>query len=978
MGTDRARKTFDPSRMYRSVVAQQGRVTLEADANEAEEIRTSDSRAELLDVVGRTGSPDNGFSISVPPTDRRDFSIGRGTIYVGGVRVQLLHDQTYLTQHENEWADSPPLESSLPADSTRVVELVYLAVSEQEVGAVEDPALREVALGGPDTTARTRLLQRVHRAPMSGIDGEASLASIVHKTTPGLVLDPKTMRLESQARLRVDFVLPSDEPSDDPCEPVEQAGFLGPENQLIRVQVTEQGKLLWGYDNASSLYRADVATDNSVTLQGTPVDIYHWPKPRQWAEVLGTAVNLGDGSYVASEVGLNAEIAEYDSSLKRLVLQLDVPAQERLATLRAQQVFVRVWEGQHGSVGDPATATPPELIDASGSSTGLRIWTSGRAAPGDYWLIGVRPGKPHAIFPERLREFQAPDGPSRWATPLARLAWHSDFKTARVLDYRRPFDSLVELTHDRCELRLEPDDDLQTAIDERVYRNAMYGISHLHVLFSAGTYSLAAPLQLDGMGRARVTVSGCGATLISERHPVALLVTNCESAKVFDLSVEARVAQPAAANGTIWPGSEFGHLGGAITLVNCKSAVVERVAAGCASSDRQTVSCVAVRNPDNEPGDARVRSCQFAVGTRQTGVLLVNVNRATVEDNQIGWHSKTEASLPEEIVKRTLMSDVMAAANGHTSAIPREARTLRIANEPMFVYTTDAQLAPAAWDVAFLEAREKTLSPSDVEGRFRIQRVVSSVIDQALGKRPVRAATATAIEPFRAWFARAAAREKRVAAAGRGIVVGGGHARDIRVLNNTMQGVMDGVHIALSSRGQVKRHAFADRVQVVGNTIQVRVPWYERNGHAGIFLGNVNIGTVRDNQIDVQLLTEPWPDRPFSPLLAEPPVDFPATQPADGIRVWGLPGELLKPAPAEDGSMHRCMLLIAGNVVNDASIAVHIQYVEDVSTFRSICRVSDNLSIRAHTTAWRARFRLPLAQPIYGAIQDSNVPAPLT
>ena len=34
MGSDRARISFDHSRGYRSVVAQQGRVTLEADVNE--------------------------------------------------------------------------------------------------------------------------------------------------------------------------------------------------------------------------------------------------------------------------------------------------------------------------------------------------------------------------------------------------------------------------------------------------------------------------------------------------------------------------------------------------------------------------------------------------------------------------------------------------------------------------------------------------------------------------------------------------------------------------------------------------------------------------------------------------------------------------------------------------------------------------------------------------------------------------------
>ena len=104
MATDRARRSYDATRMYRSVVAQQGRVTVEADGNEAEEIRAAESRAELIDIIGPTGSPDDGFKISVsnPATDF-EFAIARGTIYVGGVRVVAPETTTYTTQPE--WAD---------------------------------------------------------------------------------------------------------------------------------------------------------------------------------------------------------------------------------------------------------------------------------------------------------------------------------------------------------------------------------------------------------------------------------------------------------------------------------------------------------------------------------------------------------------------------------------------------------------------------------------------------------------------------------------------------------------------------------------------------------------------------------------------------------------------------------------------------------------------------------------------------------
>src|ERR1051325_11665706 len=98
MGIDRARNSYDAKRQYRSVVAQQGRVTLEADANEAELIRTTETRAELIDIIGPTGTPDHGFAIQVAPTGTAvpwSFAFDAGTIYVGGLRVENAESRTY-------------------------------------------------------------------------------------------------------------------------------------------------------------------------------------------------------------------------------------------------------------------------------------------------------------------------------------------------------------------------------------------------------------------------------------------------------------------------------------------------------------------------------------------------------------------------------------------------------------------------------------------------------------------------------------------------------------------------------------------------------------------------------------------------------------------------------------------------------------------------------------------------------------------
>jgi len=104
MGSDRARISYDERQQYRSVVMQQGRVTLEADWNESDYIASEEMRKEALDFVGPAGTPDNGYAITFPTTlPAFDFQVGKGTMYTGGVRSFLPTPVDYAQQLE--WLD---------------------------------------------------------------------------------------------------------------------------------------------------------------------------------------------------------------------------------------------------------------------------------------------------------------------------------------------------------------------------------------------------------------------------------------------------------------------------------------------------------------------------------------------------------------------------------------------------------------------------------------------------------------------------------------------------------------------------------------------------------------------------------------------------------------------------------------------------------------------------------------------------------
>ena len=57
MAGDHARVSYDPSRKWRGLTAQQGRVTVEADWNEAAAIVRERDRQLTLDVVGPVRHP---------------------------------------------------------------------------------------------------------------------------------------------------------------------------------------------------------------------------------------------------------------------------------------------------------------------------------------------------------------------------------------------------------------------------------------------------------------------------------------------------------------------------------------------------------------------------------------------------------------------------------------------------------------------------------------------------------------------------------------------------------------------------------------------------------------------------------------------------------------------------------------------------------------------------------------------------------
>ena len=473
MGTvDVSREITDFRKRYKGVRAQQGRLFTEDDFNEAMRLDAEGMRRTHLDVIGPVGTPDNGFLPVVPagplPVGSRvQFTISAGTLYLGGLRLEQAVAEPFHEQ--KDWLNFDPAlnQPPLPTTGTRT-DLVWIEGWEQPVSAVEDSEKFEVALGSADTAMNVRAIQRVSVFPGVNTD-DCPLAWAQATASPAwqaLGTMAPDMEIATAAQLKVTFTAPT-LPA-DLCSPAVAGGYLGAENQAIRVQMVTANTYTWGYDNASPLYRAQVAQVikngvlvTQVKLLTEPKDAVHWPLKGQVVEILPWSAALPNGETLAELSGHLARVTvTYNPDDQLLEINSPLPpgfgAEWKVRSDKADffdgtplddYFFLRVWNR-----GDDIVS-PPAIPIATGDlgDTGLHVTFIGAPLrPRDYWIIAARPAAPDAVTPWLLEAANGapPAGMKRYRAPLALIRWTvaGGFVVGTVIhDCRSPFPPLTRL-----------------------------------------------------------------------------------------------------------------------------------------------------------------------------------------------------------------------------------------------------------------------------------------------------------------------------------------------------------------------------------------------------------------------------------------------------------------------------------------------------------------------------------------------------
>src|SRR6202165_2240137 len=412
--------------------------------------------------------------LNPPATNSADSTLtvtplAGSTLPVAGTTISITPVVTYLTQPDLQ---SPPAIDMFTTQNQYFGKtyIAYLDVFQRHIIAIDDPAIREVALNGPDTGTRTRTTWQVRLVEGDSMTTCADLILPAARPPASGTFAPP---VASTGRMRA-RAIPTSDPVQDCLLPAE-AGFRRLENQLYRVEIHQPGDLAtatfkWSRDNGS-----------------VAVDWKGCPKPGELT-IAGTPQDAAQGFESGQGVELTDDVRERspDGSVLGIFVQLGVPDGDTLkyagppaltpsdydVTFKDHHPKVRRWESDAKKLnvvgGGWITLEDGVEVQFASGEPDPQVWFN----KGDYWLIPARtattdvewpndpPGMPVALRPHGIEH--------RYCA-LALLQVHSGGQIT-TLDCRPQFPALTaiaatDVSYDNSNCQLINATNVQQALD---------------------------------------------------------------------------------------------------------------------------------------------------------------------------------------------------------------------------------------------------------------------------------------------------------------------------------------------------------------------------------------------------------------------------------------------------------------------------------------------------------------------------------
>jgi hypothetical protein len=1003
---DFSRTTFAGDKHYRRVLMQQGRVELDADGNEQIAIDAHRSEVTNTDVIGAAGypagtdgqgNPLGGFALTLTP-DKKDLAISTGRMYVGGILVENSTPGATLLSQPG---------ATLSGLGGAGIYLAYLEVWERLVTALDDPHIRESALGGPDTSVRSQVVWQVRLARFGDVpQSPAQLPGCADVNLSILPAAP-TGTLVASTGAAADPM---------PCMLPPDSGYGLLENQLYRVEVHTPGPdgtatFTWSRENGSVVAMI-VAPGGSGSAPATVTGPTFTVSGLTGDPTLG--LRAGDW------VEFTDDVAEFSGKPGTLYQVLTPPSDGRTLTISgsptatlAQHPKLRRWDmtGAGFAGGVPLTSGAPIPIEG-----GLQVtFSAGTYRTGDYWLIPARTAttieQGHIEWPvDGLGQplAQPPAGIVRRVAKLGlvELAANNTFaglgSATQPTDCRQPFWPLTQLTPDQtggpCTIVVQPGPGWELPV-LAWFQQAAQNKKPLdaEICFPVGDFPTADVVRIRNAGHIRINGGGWGTRLLATGTAEAVLeFDQCASVTVRDLY---------ASTGVVTLGT---RINGTLSFYNCGEVRVEDVWARCGSTiSRRGAACITIAsdvtasNTTTGSGSATVRGCRLHPGEMQVGLQLIHLERAVVEDNEID----VDPTVPSTQLKQRL-NDIgyLAIARSHllshigdTQAAVRSA-----AGQPPPAGPPAAAAPPAPGNQARAEPPTNRVSgsakvgaaPNDVLAA-PVGSLAKAPISLQVGNQTVLALTST--ELASSWqlylqanapkafatqkdaknylnkaandiLTNASAREgfsafssllqtlyQHAPLAGRGISYGGQGLGTLSVTGNTINGVLMGVSVGVSHKASAQENSKKQRtpdhmnvVRIADNTISCGANDIAGSqARFGIFVGNADSIDIEGNRLDISAFGH-----------AIPP-------PADGIRVVGYLGPRMIVRSNHTSGFFvgvRVMPLVGNGPGERAPAPTNVQYTQTVRS-GSLWLVADNVVVGG------------VAGQVYGPFESTKNPA---
>jgi len=430
MRGDFSRIRFNREKGYTAVLEQQGRVALDADANEQCFIDGYLRSAQTTDVIGSFGGPidDCGFAITVTGGE---ITIGPGRYYVAGLECEnpgvLPYDgQPHLL---NPTASGADLLAELEAAGGAAVIQVYLEVWQRFVTGLDDACLLEPALGRADTTGRLQTVWRV-------------VASLQNPAPTPSAAPSGALTSCCQAMYERDLVMrtgamtagTSGPSSDCGCEPIPAAGYQGVENQLYRVEIHQGGNgstatFKWSRENGSVVSAVTAVSGSTLQVTSLPPDANLGFQTQGWVECGDDTSLFGQTPNQPGSLFQVQSIQPGDPSLT---------VDGTVAVNPAENARVRRWDQSGPSAS--ASGVPIAAGSWIALENGIQVqFAEGEYAAGDYWTIPARAATGTIEWPPCGSDgssFQPPESIRVTAAPLGCIHWAPIRLAAELLETR--------------------------------------------------------------------------------------------------------------------------------------------------------------------------------------------------------------------------------------------------------------------------------------------------------------------------------------------------------------------------------------------------------------------------------------------------------------------------------------------------------------------------------------------------------------